>query len=174
MCRPPRLRVPPLSFVRERLREHGGMGFDEVALAELAADRRSVRTAWDHWCEGVPQPGLPIMCLARISSRGCAHACGPLAAWHRESMLQLMMFDYPADAYDIVVEDVAEVSAATCLEMKRRIMGSRWQPATPKADKPLFLGMWDDSGTAAAGGIGISNPCSTCNMRMRIFPNGCG
>ena len=163
-----RLRVPPLPFLRERLRAQGGTAgtdFDTRSLAELCRRQCEVVNAWDHWNVRHPSGGVTVVALARVSNAGCAMFGGPLTEWTQESMLQFHMYGMPSDSYDCRVEDVRQVAQPTCLEMRKYWRSGAWEACKINRSCPLFTGVWRED----AGGVGIADAAGPMKSKFIIF-----
>ena len=87
-----RRQLPPDGWLRQRLIEQGGLGFDTSVLAALGGRAVSVNP-----CPGFPGPELFVTALLKVSARSCAHNDGCLTLWDVESCLQRYYYGLPLD-----------------------------------------------------------------------------
>ena len=146
-------RLPPLPFLRDLLRLHAAadLGVEEHEMLKQLCVGEAC-DPWVFWKSGVRSIGLPVLGLARVSDRGCEVDHGPLTAWGEQSMLQLLMYRSPADAYEVQVEKMHACADPTALQM-RRSLHRREDSRSAAAAHPLFVGIWGGS----AGGCGIAD-----------------
>lgn len=136
-----RLRLPPLAFIRSRLVQQGGEGFDARMLHCLAMPKQAM-DAWEMYGEMPSMRAAPVTALLKVSTRDCHHHSGVLTAWNEEAELQRMFFHNPLDSYTLSVEDVKICLCANSLTLKEGRHRGEGGVARISATQPLFTGAW--------------------------------
>ena len=112
----PRQRLPPVAWLREKLRAAGGASFDAETLAALGGGRKEqLRRVGDSDAQVV------VNALVRVTATECAYEVGPLTPWHREGELLRKYFDDPLDCYELRITDMRQVCEPVSMVLKRDV-----------------------------------------------------
>ena len=113
------LTVPPLNWVRSRLRKHVGSS-ERLFFYQLSA-RSDLLNVFN--CSGVNPVGkgaAPVTALVKVTHAGGCHEQGPFTAWSEECAAQHLMLGQPQDAYIILITDCRQ-----CIQLRQLLFRKR-------------------------------------------------
>ena len=115
-----RSKLPPEEFLRQRLCEVGGEGFDRETLRDLGGGHVWSNNVLSGLTRARPvSDAVPVIALARLTAIDSAHGPSVFSEWGGEGSLLLRCHNHPRDAYSLNIVDIERCNPVYLMARKR-------------------------------------------------------